>query len=76
MVYAIVYAHASAVRTDRGMDGLKGSSGIHLVVCSVLVLGPKYQVAFAPPGVTFLQNRIGLRASAMRLPELLHNIFI
>jgi hypothetical protein len=26
------------------MDGFKGPSGAHFVVCSLLVLGPKYQI--------------------------------
>jgi len=26
------------------MDGFRGPSGAHFVVCSLLVLGPKYQI--------------------------------
>jgi hypothetical protein len=33
-----------SLRVDRGMDGFRGPSGAHFVVCSLLVLGPKYQV--------------------------------
>jgi hypothetical protein len=32
------------LRVDRGMDGFRGPSGAHFMVCSLLVLGPKYQI--------------------------------
>ena len=35
---------ARTLRVDRGMDGFRGPNGAHLVVCSLLVLGPKYQI--------------------------------
>ena len=35
---------ARTLRVDRGMDGFRGPSGAHFVVCSLLVLGPKYQI--------------------------------
>ena len=35
---------ARTLRIDRGMDGLRGPSDAHFVVCSLLVLGPKYQI--------------------------------
>jgi hypothetical protein len=34
---------ARTLRVDRGMDGFRGPSDAHFVVCSLLVLGPKYQ---------------------------------
>jgi hypothetical protein len=35
---------ARTLRVDRGVDGLRAPSGAHFVVCSLLVLGPKYQI--------------------------------
>jgi hypothetical protein len=35
---------ARTLRVDRGMDGFRGPSGAHFVVCSLLVLGPKYRI--------------------------------
>ena len=35
---------ARTLRVDRGMDGFRGPSGAHFMVCSLLVLGPKYQI--------------------------------
>jgi hypothetical protein len=35
---------ARTLRVDRGMDGFRWPSGAHFVVCSLLVLGPKYQI--------------------------------
>jgi len=35
---------ARTLPVDRGMDGFRGPSGAHFVVCSLLVLGPKYQI--------------------------------
>jgi hypothetical protein len=35
---------ARTVRVDRGVNGFRGSSGAHFVVCSLLVLRPKYQI--------------------------------
>jgi hypothetical protein len=35
---------ARTLRVDRSMDGFRGPSGAHFVVCSLLVLGPKYQI--------------------------------
>jgi hypothetical protein len=35
---------ARTLRIGRGMDGSRGPSGAHFVVCSLLVLGPKYQI--------------------------------
>jgi hypothetical protein len=35
---------ARTLRVDRGMDGFRGPSSAHFVVCSLLVLGPKYQI--------------------------------
>jgi hypothetical protein len=35
---------ARTLRVDRGMNGFGGPSGAHFVVCSLLVLGPKYQI--------------------------------
>ena len=35
---------ARTLRVDRGMDGFRGPSGAHFVVCSLLVFGPKYQI--------------------------------
>jgi hypothetical protein len=35
---------ARTLRVDCGMDGFRRPSGAHFVVCSLLVLGPKYQI--------------------------------
>jgi hypothetical protein len=35
---------ARTLRVDRGMDGFRGFSGAHFVVCSLMVSGPKYQI--------------------------------
>ena len=35
---------ARTLRVDRGMDSFRGPSNAHFVVCSLLVLGPKYQI--------------------------------
>ena len=35
---------ARTLRVDRSMDGFRGPSDAHFVVCSLLVLGPKYQI--------------------------------
>jgi hypothetical protein len=35
---------ARTLRVDRGMDGFRGPSGAHFVVCLLLVVGPKYQI--------------------------------
>jgi hypothetical protein len=35
---------ARTLRVDRGMDGFRGPSGAHFMVCSLLVLGPKYHI--------------------------------
>jgi hypothetical protein len=35
---------ARTLRVDRGMDGFRGPSGAHFVVCSLLVSGPIYQI--------------------------------
>ena len=35
---------ARPLRVDRGMDGFRGPSGAHFVVCSLLVVGPKHQI--------------------------------
>ena len=35
---------ARTLRVDRGMDSFRGPSDAHFVVCSLLVLGPKYQI--------------------------------
>jgi hypothetical protein len=35
---------ARTLRIDLGMDGFRGPSGAHFVVCSLLVLRPKYQI--------------------------------
>jgi hypothetical protein len=35
---------ARTLRVDRGIDGFGRPSGAHFVVCSLLVLGPKYQI--------------------------------
>jgi hypothetical protein len=44
---------ARTLRVDRGMDGFRGPSGAHFVVCSLLVLGPKFpqNTKFCHPGV-------------------------
>ena len=47
----VVYTRA--LRVDRGMDGFRRPSGAHFVVCSLLVLGPKY-----PLGVFGPQKRV------------------
>jgi hypothetical protein len=38
---------ARTLRVDRRMDGFRGPSGAHFVVCSLLVLGPEDR--FLPP---------------------------
>ena len=35
---------ARTLRVDSGMDGFRGPIDAHFVVCSLLVLGPKYQI--------------------------------
>ena len=35
---------ARTLQLDHCMDGFRGPSGAHFVVCSLLVFGPKYQI--------------------------------